>query len=77
MIFTEMEQVLHVQRVDTILRVILNKLVRDQEGLVGVGSTQTVEGETTGQTGGGTEQGLERLGHVVRDEVLVHLMHSE
>ena len=74
-IFTKMQQILHVQSIHTILRVVLDELVRYEQRLVGVGGTETVERETTGQTGDGTEQTLERLGHVVGDEVLVDLHH--
>jgi hypothetical protein len=72
-ILSEVQQVLHVQRVDAVLGVVLDELVRDEERLVGVGGAQAVERETTGQTSNGAEQTFERLGHVVRDEVLVDL----
>ena len=49
-IFTEMEQVLHVQSVDTILRVVPDDLVTDEERLVRIGGTEAIQGETTGQT---------------------------
>ena len=38
-----------------------------------VGGPQAIEGETTRQTGDGTEKTLECFGHVMRDEVFVHL----
>jgi hypothetical protein len=72
-ILSEVQQVLHVQRVDAVLGVVLDELVRDEERLVGVGGAQAVERETTGQACNGAEQAFERLGHVVRDEVLVDL----
>lgn len=72
-IFSEMKQVLHVQSVDPILRVVVNDLVGDEERLVRVRSAQSVDRETTGQTGNGTEQRLEGLGQMVRDEVFVDL----
>ena len=50
-IFTEMEQVLHVQSVDTVLRVVPDDLVTDEERLVGIGSTKTIKCETTRKTG--------------------------
>ena len=53
----------------------MNDLVADEQRLVRVRSAKTVERETTGQTGDGTEQTLECLGHVVGDEVLVDLHH--
>ena len=76
-IFTEVEKVLHMQCVDTVLLVVLDDLVADEEWLVGVRSAQTVKRETTRQTSDGTEQGLERLGHMVGDEVLVDLHHRD
>lgn len=42
-----------------------------------VGCPETVERETTGKTSHGTEKTLESLGHVMRDEVFVHLHHSD
>ena len=72
-IFTEVEKVLHMQCVDTVLLVVLDDLVADEEWLVGVRGAQTVKRETTRQTSDGTEQRLERLSHMVGDEVLVDL----
>lgn len=72
-----MQQILHVQRVDAILGVVLDDLVADEQRLVRVGCAETVEGETTGQTGDGAEQRLERLRHVVGNEVLVNLHHGD
>jgi hypothetical protein len=40
---------------------------------VGIGSPQAIERETTRQTGNRSEQTLESLSHVMRDEVLVDL----
>ena len=54
-IFSEMQQVLHVQRVDAILRIVLDKLVADEQRLVCVRRPETIERETTGQTGDGSE----------------------
>lgn len=72
-IFSEVQQVLHVQCVHTILRVVLDQLVGDEERFVRIRSPQAVERETTGQTCHRTEETLECLGHVVGDEVLVDL----
>ena len=72
-----MQQILHVQRVDAILGVVLDDLVADEQRLVRVGCAETVEGKTTGQTGDGAEQRLERLRHVVGNEVLVNLHHGD
>jgi hypothetical protein len=66
-VLTKVEQVLEVERVDAVLRVVVDDLVRDEERLARVGGAQTVHRETTGQTGDGAEQRLERLGEVVRD----------
>lgn len=55
----------------------MDDLVGYEEWLVRVGRAETVEGETTGKTGDGTEKGLESLGHVVRDEVFVDLHHGD
>ena len=70
-----MQQILHVQRVDAILGVVLDDLVADEQRLVRVRCAETVEGETTGQTGDRAEQRLECLRHVVGNEVLVNLEH--
>ena len=70
-----MQEILHVQRIDTVLGVVLDNLVADEERLVRIRGAETVERETTGQTGDGTEQTLESLGHVMRDEVFVDLHH--
>jgi len=50
-IFTKMEQVFHVQRIHAIFGIVGDELVRDEKRLVGVGRAQSVESETTGQTG--------------------------
>ena len=71
-----MQQVLHMQRVNTILRVVLDELVGDEQGLVGIRRSQAVERETTGKTSNGTEQRLESLRQMVRNEVLVDLHHG-
>ena len=76
-IFTEVQQVLHVQCVDAVLRVVLDDLVADEQRLVRVRGTKTVERETTGQTGDGTEETFERFGHVVGNEVLIDLHHRD
>jgi len=45
-IFTEMQEILHMQGVDAIFRVVLDELVRNERGLVRVGGSQAIEGET-------------------------------
>ena len=72
-----MQEVLHVQRIDAVLRVIRDHLVRNQQRLVGIGGTETEKGETTRQTSDGTKERLERLGHVVGDKVLIDLHHRD
>ena len=72
-IFTEVQEILHMQGVDAIFRVVLDELVRDEQGLVRVGGPQAIEGETTRQTSDGAEKTLECFSHVMRDEVFIHL----
>jgi hypothetical protein len=47
-IFSEMEEVLHVEGVDAVLGVVMDKLIGDQEWLVGVWGAEAVESEATG-----------------------------
>ena len=63
------------QRINTVFGIVLDQLVRDEERLVGVGRSETVERETTRQTSDGTEKTLEGFGHVMGNEVLVDLHH--
>lgn len=72
-ILSEMQQILHMQCVDPVLRIVVYELVRDEQRLVRVRCPQAVERETTRQTGDGTKERLERLGHVMRDEIFVDL----
>lgn len=72
-IFTEKQQVFEMERVDSVLRVLVNDLIRDEERLVRVRSAQSVDGETTGKTGDRIEERLERFRQVMRDEILVDL----
>lgn len=72
-IFTEMEQILHVQSIHAIFRIVLDQLVRNQQGLVRIRGTETIKRETTGQTSDGAEKTFERLRHVMGNEVLVDL----
>jgi hypothetical protein len=51
----------------------MNDLIRDEERLVRVRCSQSIDRETTGQTGNRVEERFERLGQMVRDEVFVHL----
>ena len=68
-----MQEVLHVQSVDSVFGIVLDDLVRNEEGLVGVVRSKAVHGETTGQASDGAEQAFESLGQVMRDKVLIHL----
>jgi hypothetical protein len=68
-----MKQVLEMERVDPVFRVIVDDLVGDEEGLVRVGRAESVHRETTWKTGDRAEEAFESLGEVVRDEVFVHL----
>jgi hypothetical protein len=72
-ILSEMKQVLEMERVDPVFRVIVDDLVGDEEGLVRVGRAESVHRETTWKTGDRAEEAFESLGEVVRDEVFVHL----
>lgn len=54
-IFTQREQVLLVKRVDIGLGVLVNNTVGDEDRTTLVRGTNTVEGETSGETGHGTE----------------------
>ena len=60
-IFAKREQVLLVQGGDDWLRVLLNDPVRDDDRPALVGCADTIERETAGKTGHGTEQALEGL----------------
>ena len=74
-VFTKIQQILQVKRVDAVLRVVVDDLVRHEQWLVGVGRAESVHRETTGKTGDRPEERFESLGKVVRDEVLVDLRH--
>ena len=73
MILSEMQEILHMQRIDVIFRVVVDELVGDEVRLEGIRGAETIEGEATGQTSDGSEQRLEGLRHVMRDEVFVDL----
>ena len=72
-IFTEGEQVLLVQGVDIRFGVLLDDTVGYDDRATLVCCTDSVHGETTGQTCDRTEQTLEGLGQMMRDVVLVNL----
>ena len=48
-IFTKMEQVLHMESVDAVLRVVIDDRLGDEEWLMGVRSAESVHSEATGQ----------------------------
>lgn len=50
-ILSKVQQILHVQGVDAVLRVVGDELVRDEQRLVRVRRPQAIEREATGQTG--------------------------
>lgn len=64
-IFTEGEQVFLVQRVDVDFGIFVDNPGRDDDGSTLVGRTNSINTETTGQTGDGTEKTFERLSQVV------------
>lgn len=72
-IFTQEKQVLLVQGVHHVFRVVFDNVRVGQDRhpvvLTTLGSFDAVHRETTGQTGDTSEDGLERFGLVVRDEV--------
>lgn len=74
-ILSEREQILLVQRIDIGLRVLLDDTVGDDDGPSLVGSADTIQRETTGQTRHRAEQTLESLGQVMGDVVFVDLDH--
>lgn len=76
-IFSEVQQILHVQGVDAVFRVISDHLVGDDERLVSVGRPHSVKRETTRQTSDGAEQAFKGLRHVMGQEVLVNLETDE
>jgi len=75
-ILSEREQILLVQCVDVGLGVLFDDTVGDDDWTTFVGGTDAVERETTGQASDGSEEGLEGLGEMVRDIVLVDLDHG-
>ena len=76
-IFTEMEQVLHMESVDAVLGVVVDDSLGNEERLVCVRSPESVHGETTGQASDRAEQAFECFGEVVRDVVFVDLHHGD
>ena len=64
-ILSEVQQVLHVKRINPIFLVFVNDLLRHKERLVRVGSSQSVNGETPRQTGDRSKERFERLREVM------------
>jgi len=75
-IFTEGEQILLVQCVDIGFGVFLDDTVGNDDGTAFVGSSNTIKGETTRQTGDRSEQTFKGLGQMMRNIVLVDLDHG-
>lgn len=76
-VLAEQKQVLLVQRVHDVLRVVLDdiRVGQDRHPVVlgALGRFDAVHAEASGQARDTAEDGLERLGEVVRDEVLEDL----
>jgi hypothetical protein len=64
-IFTEREQVLLVQGIDIDLGIFVNDSSRNDDRSALVGRSDSVDTETTGQTGDGSEKTLEGLGQMM------------
>jgi hypothetical protein len=73
-VFSEKEEVLLVQRVDDVLRVVLDDVGIGEDGdpvaIAALRSLDAVHWETTGKTGDTAEHRLESLSEMVRDVVL-------
>jgi hypothetical protein len=76
-IFSERKEVLLVKRVDVGLGVFFDNHGGDDDRAPLVGGPNSVDGETTGQTGDRAEKRFKRLGEVVRDVVFVDLKMSD
>ena len=55
-ILTKMQKVLQMQCVDTILRVIVDKLVGDKQRVMGIRNPKAAKGEATRQTSDGSKK---------------------
>ncbi len=76
-ILAERQQILLVQRVDIIDRVVFNDLLVDEQRDRLVGRADAIHAKTAGQARHGAKQRFKRLCHVMRNEVLVNLKASE
>jgi hypothetical protein len=74
-IFSQGEKVLFVQSVDIGLGILVDDNRGDDDRSTFVGSTDAVDGETSGKTGDRSEERLECFCEVMGDEVLVYLMY--
>jgi hypothetical protein len=74
---TVADRVYSLKGVDSVLRVVHDDAVGDEERFVGVGSSKSVHGETSRKTGDGSEERLEGLGEMMGDVVLVDLGEEE
>ncbi len=75
-IFTKVQQILHVQGIDAILRIVLDHLVRDEERFVAVRRPQPVHREAARQAGDGAKERFEGFCKMVGNEVLVDLQRA-
>ena len=72
-ILAKRQKIFLVQCVDVRLRVFVNDPTRDNDGTALVSGPDAVHGETSRQTGHGTEQTLKRFRQMMRDVVLIDL----
>jgi hypothetical protein len=75
-ILTEGKQVLLVKSVHITDRIVLDNTIRDDKRFTLVNTSETVHGETSGQTSNTAKERFEGLGKMMGDEVLINLDHS-
>lgn len=75
-ILTQVQEVLHVQRIDSDFRVGLDDFFADEQRLPCFGSADAVHGEATRKTSDGAKERFKSLCQVVRDVIFVHLYHG-
>ena len=76
-IFSQVQQVLHVQRVHTDLRVCVDYILADKQRLSSFCGADAIHTETSRKTGDGAKERLESLGQIMGDVVLVYLDHGD
>ena len=74
-IFTQREQIFLVEGVDVPLRVVVNDTIRDDDRPTLVRRSDTIQRETTGQTGDRAEQTFESFSKMMGDVIFVNLNH--